>query len=119
MNKNDRYLIIGSILLSFIIMFFFSELFSKNGKTATIYYQNEKVKTIDLMQDAVYEIEGDKGAVILEVKNGKIRVKEENSPLHICSKQGYIQKSTESIICLPNKIVIQIEAKNDIDAVVR
>lgn len=118
MNKNDQYLIISVTLLSILGIILFS-LFSENGKTAVVYYQNEKIKTINLTEDAVYEIEGENGIVTLEVKNKAIRVKQENSPLHICSKQGYIKKSTESIICLPNKVVIQIEAENDIDTIVR
>ena len=41
----------------------------------------------------------------------------EDSPLHLCSKQGYISKSYESIICLPNKIVIKLENNSDIDVI--
>ena len=51
------------------------------------------------------------------VKNKKIKVLKEDSPLHLCSKQGYISKSYESIICLPNKIVIKLENNSDIDVI--
>ena len=33
------------------------------------------------------------------------------------AKQGYISKSYESIICLPNKIVIKLENNSDIDVI--
>ena len=48
-----------------------------------------------------------------------IRVIEENSPRHLCSKQGYIKDSMESIICLPNRIVIEIDTIEELDAVVK
>ena len=54
----------------------------------------------------------------IEVKNKKIRVITENSPLHLCSKQGFISKSYETIVCLPNKIVIKIENDKNLDGVV-
>ena len=50
-------------------------------------------------------------------ENGKVKVLEENSPKHLCSKQGFIENTHESIICLPNKIIIKIE-DNSLDGVV-
>ena len=46
---------------------------------------------------------------------------EEESPLHLCSKQGFIEESYESIVCLPNKIVIKISSKKkkDLDTILR
>ena len=55
---------------------------------------------------------------MLEVKDNRIRVKEENSNNHICSKEGYISDKGSSLICLPNKIIIKIENDKEIDEVV-
>lgn len=121
MNKNDRILIgiISIICISFLILF--TQLEPKGEKVAVVYFQNERILTIDLTlhEKKEYQVNGKNGMVRIEVDDDKIRVIEEESPLHICSKQGYISKSTESIVCLPNKIVIQIETKNEIDTVVR
>ena len=38
------------------------------------------------------------GNVKIVVKNNKIKVAKENSPKHLCSKQGYINNSTEIIM---------------------
>lgn len=121
MNKNDKILIgtIGIICICFLILF--TRLEQKGEKVAVVYAQNEKVLTIDLTlhEKKEYQVNGRNGIVRIEVSDGKIRVMEEKSPLHICSKQGYISKSTESIVCLPNQVVIQIETKNQVDTVVR
>ena len=54
----------------------------------------------------------------IEVKDKKIRVKRENSPRNICSKEGFIGDSSRTLICLPNKIIIKIVGDNEIDGVV-
>ncbi len=48
-------------------------------------------------------------------KENKIRVKKENSPNHICSKEGYISDSSRTLVCLPNKIIIKITNDNTDD----
>ena len=121
MNKNDIILIGIIIIVSIFILFLISVREDNEKKIAVVYYQNEKIMTIDFMKKGIneYQVEGENGLIILETNNGKIRVKSENSPLHLCSKQGYISKSNEIIICLPNKIVIQIEDQNELDTVVK
>lgn len=121
MNKNDVKLIIGIIILTIIPLAIFSAKDQEGEKVAHIYYQNELIQTIDLTKNEKkeYIVKGENGPVVIEVDEEKIRVKQEESPLHICSKQGYIQNSTETIVCLPNKIVIQIKDKESIDTVAR
>ena len=117
-NKYDIILILTIICIS-IIFITLNKLNSKQGTNALVYYDNKLIKTIDLSIDKTYNIKGYNGNVVIVVKDNKIKVKEEKSPLHLCSKQGYISKSYETIVCLPNKIVIEIDTKKDIDTVVK
>lgn len=121
MNKNDIKLVI--ILLIFVlsifgIMFLFR---SKNEKKALVYYEDKLVLTIDLSLpgEEIYEVDGQLGKVTIQKTDEQIRVKEENSPNHICSRQGYISESYEVLVCLPNKVVIKIEDKEQVDTVVK
>ena len=91
----------------------------KNSKKAYVYYDNKIVLEIDLSEDKTYDVEGYNGNINIEVRDKKIRVVEENSDKHICSNQGYISKSYETIVCLPNKVVITIDDDNYYDTVVR
>ena len=117
-NKFDIILIIGIICISGIFILF-NKLNSKKGTTALVYYENKLVKKIDLSIDKTYNVKGYNGNVLIVVKDNKIKVAKEKSLHHLCSKQGYISKSNETIVCLPNKIVIEIDSKKDIDTVVK
>ena len=112
MNKNDIKLIF--IVLLIVILLFSLSLLRKEANVANVYYENDLILKIDLNINNTYEVEGYNGKVVIEVLNNKIRVVEENSPYHLCSKQGFIDKSGESIICLPNKIIIELP-NNEID----
>ena len=117
MNKSDIKLVLILLGISVIGIIVF-KLFSKNGGSALVYHDGELIKTIDLSINDRYVVNGDNGDVVIVVSNGKIKVDEENSPLHLCSKQGYISNTYESIVCLPNKIVINISG-DELDAVVK
>ncbi len=107
MNKNDIILIVMLLIISsFIYLIYY--LNEDNGNTALVYYENDIVLTIDLNVNNNYVVDGYNGLVYIEVNNKQIRVTEETSLYNLCSKQGYINNSNEKIICLPNKVVIEI-----------
>lgn len=120
MNKSDIKLIL-CIVISMIILILCMLIFREEGnKKAIVYYENKVVLTIDLNNslDNTYIVKGYNGDVKILAKNGKIKVLEENSPRHICSKQGWISEVYETIVCLPNKIIIKIDANNEYDTIV-
>jgi len=115
MNKNDIKLVL--ILILIISLFFlFKNRNDSNGNVATVYYNDDVIKTILLSEDGIYTVDGYNGDVVMEVKDNKIRVIEEISKRNLCSKQGY----GNIIVCLPNKIVIKVEnVDNELDGVVK
>lgn len=50
---------------------------------------------------------------IIEVAFGKIRVKEDNSPDQIAVHTGWISQPGQTSICLPHKLVLEIEGKDE------
>lgn len=84
---------------------------NSNKKVAKVYYQSELVQTIDLSNKKlqVYEINASNGLVKIEVKDGKVRVVQENSPRHLCRIQGWSDSTLKPIVCLPNHLFIKIE----------
>lgn len=118
MNKKDIFLILSLLVISLIGIFFLKS--GKKGNYANVYYENKLLLTIDLndKEKKDYVVTGALGDIVIQREDGKVRVVEENSPRHLCSKQGFISSSYETIVCLPNKIVIRIE-DNQLDGVVR
>ena len=117
MNKSDIKLIIIILLIAITVLFVIAIIDKNNSKEALVYYDNNLVLTIDLneSEEKIYIVDGFNGEVKIIAGNGKIKVDEEESPLHLCSKQGFIEESYESIVCLPNKIVIKISSKKKKD----
>lgn len=120
MNKHDiilclvLFIISGSLYGLYILT-------SKKATNAKVYYNNSLILNIDLSkkEDNYYTVTGYNGEVKIEAMDGKVRVVDEISPKHLCSKEGWISNSYESIICLPNKIVINIEGSTDVDTIAR
>lgn len=116
-NKKD-IILIACLLIVSVTSIIILNLNKKTSNKAYVYHDNTLLKEIDLNINNTYTFKGDKGNVVVKVKNKKIKVDKETSDYHLCSKIGYISKSYETIICLPNKIVIEIGG-NDLDTVVR
>jgi hypothetical protein len=120
MNKQDIKLIIVLVFLALCLIILFSLLEKKENKVANVYYKDDLILTIDLTKELTeYTVMGENGKVKIVAGEGKVKVEEENSPKHLCSKQGYITSSLETIVCLPNKIVIEISSKEELDTVVK
>lgn len=91
--------------------------------TAVVYQNGRQVAVLDLSQvDAPYSfpVEGPAGVNTVQVEPGRIRVSHADCPDQVCVRQGWISNGLAPIVCLPNKVIIQIEAgqeETDIDGV--
>ncbi len=110
MNKYDIKLI---VIILFVVVFILF-LTRKNNNYANVYYNNELVLKIDLNIDKEYSVEGYNGIVKIKVKDNKLKVIEETSKFHICSKMDYTNNGV--IVCLPNKITINF-SNNELDTI--
>lgn len=123
MNKNDIVLIICTVFIALILWLFLNNVNQNKATKAYVYYDSKLVKTINLTNNKLvkYEVDGYNGKIIIESKLNQIRVKEEISPQHLCSKQSWVSNTIETIVCLPNKVIIKLASskKSQIDAIVR
>ena len=99
MTKADKVLIVVMMIAS-ILLFIPILNNAPASNTAVVTVKNEEVLRIDLSQDEEYEVDGTNGKVHIEVKDNQIRVTQENSPQHICSKQGFVSDPNVPIVCL-------------------
>lgn len=117
LNKYDLLLIVCIIIFSVSGYFYFDRFVQEDGKLAHVYYDNQLVVTLDLKEDGTYLLKKDKYPELLddlevEVSNGGIRISKETSPNHICSKQGATSSPTMPLVCLPNKVFVEVVAED-------
>lgn len=115
MNKKDVLLIFVVLIIS--LLFIFKPNNNDNNKYALVYYEDKVILKVKLDKHQKYSVKGYLGDVIIETDIDKVRVSEETSKYHLCSKQGYVSNGIP-IVCLPNKIIIKIEEESELDAVV-
>lgn len=104
-------IIIGLILLgSGLAIFWFKAAVrpdSALAKQALVYRENKLLRQIDLRQDRVIDVLD--GKMQLEVKAGKIRVLQADCPHKVCMNMGWIQYSGQTIVCTPNRVLLEIK----------
>lgn len=122
MTKGDKYLIIVVLLLSFVGIYFV-KYHSTNGgnKYISIQVDGEEIKKISFganMVGKTIDIETKFGYNKIEIGDEKVRVIEADCPDKLDVKQGWISNQGEVIVCLPNRMVVEIKSeKNTIDEV--
>lgn len=86
------------------------------GSFAEIYSNGELYGTYSLNKDTVIEIESESGYNKVVVEKGYIFVSDASCPDKNDVRQGKINKSGQSIICLPNRLIISIKGGDSFDA---
>lgn len=123
MNRKKQSIIFLIILIFVSILMFFFLINSKkrqDGDKVLIYVDGTLVQEAFLNVEDEILIHGNPGDNVLMIRNGKAYMKEASCKNHICIQQGSIGKNGETIICLPNHIMVEISSeKQDLDAVVR
>ncbi|WP_312499245.1 NusG domain II-containing protein [Enterococcus sp.] len=103
-------LIVGSFLP---LVLFQTQAQSQTGdRYAVIRINGQEVDRFNLdalstLEKTYYPAQGQYN--IIEIDDGRIRVKEDNSPDQIAVKTGWISKNGQTSICLPHKLVIEIK----------
>ena len=107
-TARDIILALVLILLG-IVCYGVIRLGQKKGSQVIIYEDQKEIGRYDLNTDTTKEIQTAKGMNILEIKNGMAYVTEADCPDQVCIRMGKISKTGENIVCLPHKLVIQVE----------
>lgn len=120
-HKNDIIMGIVLLIAALCLWFVFTVFFEKDGNYVLVTLDGSTYGEYSLNKDQTIEIEnGDKSNVLI-IENGAVYMKDASCPDEVCIHQGSISKTGQSIICLPNKIVVTItgDADSDYDAIVQ
>lgn len=107
-KKRDIILALMMILLG-IAGYGVIRLGQKKGSQVVIYVDQKEIGRYDLDTDTTKEIQTAKGTNALVIENGMAYVTDADCPDQVCIHMGKISKTGENIVCLPHKLVIQVE----------
>jgi len=133
MRTKAEYFKRGDIIIYAFLFFLFFQLGMKilefpelKAEKAEIYVDGKLEYVYPLQEEQkLFFVDTPIGGVNVEIKDKKIRVTTSNSPLKLCVKQGWIGNVGESIIGVPDRLLIQIvgeiseEEEDYVDGVVR
>lgn len=116
LKKLDYIVII--ILTLFTIASFIGTIFYSNKKYNEVYVEIEVdgklYKKVPLQNhEEIIKIESAEGVNIIEITQGKVHVQDADCPDKVCVKDGFISKPGQILVCLPNRVLIQIKGQND------
>ena len=110
--KNDLIFISVLLLLvgAFALGYF---LLRPEGDTVTVTVAGEFYGTYPLHADRTEVIRTENGENIFVIRDRKVFMESASCPDGICEKHRAIFRDGESIICLPNQVVIAVTSQNE------
>lgn len=112
-QKNDAILIASLLLVSALGLTLL--LCAEKGDTVTVTVDKTVYGTYPLDRDAEIPIRSEIGYNLLIIRDGEAFVESASCPDGICVSHRPIASDGESIICLPNKVVISVSSENSAD----
>ncbi len=118
-GKNDLILLVVLLAVAALGFYFFYFRNRPQGDQVQITIDGTVYGTYSLSKEQEIQIPDVSGATtnVLSIKDGKAKMIEANCPDKLCEYQNAISKSGESIICLPNKVVVTVTGEQDDDTI--
>ena len=116
-KKADIILLILIVAVGLIISF--GPLAKQAGGTdVKITVNGETYGIYSLMEDQTIEISKDGHTNVIIIEDGTVRMESSTCKNQICVDHGKISLIGDSIVCLPNRVVVEIEGKGgDVDVI--
>lgn len=117
LKKKDWLLIVIIICVAGLAFFLHEKIGGRGANCVTVKVDGTIQGVYSLAEDQEIEING--GSNILVIKNQEANMKEADCPDQLCVHQKPVSKNHESIICLPNKVVVEVDSSenSEFDAV--
>ena len=110
-KKNDLILIIVVVVIAVAAFLLHNIMGNEQAGIVTVKVDGELKGRYSLLENQEIEING--GTNILVIKDGTADIIDADCPDKLCVKQKAVSKNHENIICLPNKVVVEVESSED------
>ena len=119
MKRNDIILVAVVVILCLGFLAF-QRFTQEEGSKVIITIDGEEYDSLKLQEDTVYTIKGKDGSYnTFEIKDGYADMIDASCPDKLCVKHADIHYNHETIVCLPNKVVLEVVdgEDNDVDMI--
>lgn len=119
-RKND--IILAAVVIVFAVLLWLGiRMLRSEGASVLVTVDGEVYGEYPLDTDAQIRIGDDNAYNLLVIKDGEAELAQASCPDKLCVKQGKISFDGQSIICLPNKVVVTVTGgeQSDYDAVAK
>ncbi len=120
MIKKNDLILIGVILLLGLAVIGYLNLTKEEGSKVVITMNGKVYDTLYLKENTTYTVKGKDGTYnTFEIKDGYVDMLDASCPDKLCVNHSNIHYNNETIVCLPNKVVLQITGagESEVDAV--
>ena len=108
MKKKDIILGIGIIAAALLMLLVLQINRGEEGNRIQVILDGKIYGTYSLEKNQVIEIEEGSFYNKIRVEDGKAYMEEANCPDGYCEEQGKISRHTQTIVCLPHKLVVEV-----------
>ena len=120
--KRDIVFIAAATVILLIVFIISRLIYSRPGDIVRVEYEGRLVGEYALAEDkSIYIPDEENTKNILNISGGEVYMSEADCPDKLCIKQGRIKNGGESIVCLPNSVVITVisDSEAGYDTIVR
>ncbi len=108
-------ILISALLLAGLLAMLAIRLSAKDGAAVRVSIGGKALCEYSLAKDGEYVLNG--GTNILKIEGGQAFVIYADCPDKLCQNAGKIHLAGERIVCLPNKLMIEVVGEGDVDFV--
>ncbi len=110
MKKKDFMLFLMICIIAAAAFAAFRLLIPQENEELVIIVNGDIYGTYSLEEDCKIEINGTN---VCEIKNGAVSMTEADCPDQLCVHQREIASAGDTIVCLPNRVVLQISGNSE------
>ena len=111
-HKNDLLLIVAVLLLAGVFWLCRAAT-RQTGAAVEVSVDGRLYETLPLHKDARLVIADGEHSNTLVIEKGKAFMSAASCPDHVCMDRGAVQYDGETIVCLPNKVVVTVLGGED------
>lgn len=94
----------------------YSLLYGQGGAKAVVKVDGKEYGTYSLSEDKIIKIEEKGHLNVIQIKDGNVAMISSSCKNQLCVNTGRISKTSQAVVCLPNRVMIEIKGKKGEEA---